>query len=225
MICSNVFKAGTATNPVDLSRYRMLHSDGRRLIESWFRRSKARRQHDNGSAFEAFIFAWFAFNGWGMCVTGANNDSVMIKSLGLAPDLNAKFQQLLAIPESALSQDAKRLNGMLPIFDAKALDDAGLIRFGGGDRTAGIEYYFENGATRFEPRCWVEHRDAGSHPLDWAHSIAAIYKIRCNLFHGRKAAHSEMDSRLVDTAYNTLVNFLEEGGYLNGKKRGEQGEG
>ena len=41
--------------------------------------------------------------------------------------------------------------------------------------------------------------------LNWAHSLKAIYRVRCNLFHGEKAAHSEMDQKIVSSAFRILL--------------------
>jgi hypothetical protein len=51
-------------------------------------------------------------------------------------------------------------------------------------------------------------------PIDWPHTITGIYKVRCNLFHGQKAAHSEMDRHIVAAAFRTLVFFMREAEYL-----------
>jgi hypothetical protein len=42
-------------------------------------------------------------------------------------------------------------------------------------------------------------------PLDWAHAMKALYRVRCNLFHGEKARTSEDDKRIVTAAYNVLA--------------------
>ena len=49
-------------------------------------------------------------------------------------------------------------------------------------------------------------------PPDWAHILKAIYKVRSNLFHGQKAAHSEMDkctnkrdAETIERAYRTQL--------------------
>ena len=42
----------------------------------------------------------------------------------------------------------------------------------------------------------------------------AYLKVRCNLFHGQKSAHSEMDRLIVSAAFLTLVHFVKEAGYL-----------
>jgi hypothetical protein len=38
--------------------------------------------------------------------------------------------------------------------------------------------------------------------------------VRCNLFHGDKAPHSEIDRVLVHSAFQILVRFFGEWGYM-----------
>lgn len=42
----------------------------------------------------------------------------------------------------------------------------------------------------------------------WPHFIQAVYRARCNLFHGEKSAHSEMDRIIVSTALLSLTGFF-----------------
>jgi hypothetical protein len=51
-------------------------------------------------------------------------------------------------------------------------------------------------------------------PLDWSHTLAALYRVRCNLFHGEKARGSENDRVVVARAHETLLAFLEAMGLL-----------
>jgi hypothetical protein len=44
--------------------------------------------------------------------------------------------------------------------------------------------------------------------LDWPQTLAAIYPVRCNLFHGEKSAHLEMDREIVCTALVVLMMFF-----------------
>jgi hypothetical protein len=57
--------------------------------------------------------------------------------------------------------------------------------------------YLDAGARKCEPQCYLEH-DAV--PLDWGHTLAALYRVRCNLFHGEKARSSENDRVVVARA-------------------------
>jgi hypothetical protein len=52
-------------------------------------------------------------------------------------------------------------------------------------------------------------------PLDWGHTLAALYRVRCNLFHGEKARNSENDRLVVSAAYDTLHAFVDEARLLD----------
>jgi hypothetical protein len=52
--------------------------------------------------------------------------------------------------------------------------------------------------------------NADEKPLDWPHTLAALYRIRCNLFHGEKAVNSEMDNLIVSIDFRVLLHFLKE---------------
>jgi hypothetical protein len=73
-----------------------------------------------------------------------------------------------------------------------------------------VEHYLAvRPETTRAPRCYERHKREGKRcPLDWEHTVAAIYQVRCNLFHGEKAAHSEEDKAIVMAAVNTLVPVL-----------------
>jgi hypothetical protein len=75
----------------------------------------------------------------------------------------------------------------------------------------------------YRPECWELHTrhisgdrigTNDSVPLDWPHTLHAIYIVRCNLFHGAKSRYSDADSKLVLYAFQVLVHFMHTGGYL-----------
>ena len=118
----------------------------------------------------------------------------------------------------------KALAFFLPIFEVQRLRRQVIdSRYGGnplteGDRREVVDSYLRNqgaDSLRFEPQCWKRHRDAGEGvPLDWPHTLAALYRVRCNLFHGEKARHSEMDQRIVASGFRVLIQFLGNADYL-----------
>lgn len=82
-------------------------------------------------------------------------------------------------------------------------------------RAETVDYYLRNGVNKYEPRCFVRHREAGERiPLDWPHSLAALYRVRSNLFHGEKAVHSEEDRDIVGAAFDLLSTFVRAAGLL-----------
>jgi hypothetical protein len=90
----------------------------------------------------------------------------------------------------------------------------------GENREKMVSRYLEQGNVLFAPQCSKRHRDAGEKiPIDWPHTLAAVYRVRCNFFHGEKALSSEMDQQIVSCAYKTLLYFFQRGKvYFNMKK-------
>ena len=199
-------QAGPATR-IHLNRFQTLHPDGQRLVRGWFEKAHAAMDGD-AECFEAFIFAWFAVNGWAACVTGKDRDADYIRALQRSTELTEKFQASLA-DNPQLQTAASEFQRFWPIFKAQDIRRAGHRSPVAADRPAVVQHYFDCDLRVFEPQCWKSHQDAGEAvPLDWPHTLAAIYRVRCNLFHGEKSAHSEMDREIVRTALVVLVSFF-----------------
>ncbi len=204
--CIHLEPAGPATR-IDLRRFDLLHPDGRQLVRGWFNKALTSMQ-DDGECFEAFIFAWIAVNGWAACVTGRDRDAEYIKALQRSPELRERFTHQLGINHE-FRKAAEGFQSYWPIFKAQEIRREGNRAIGLHDRRAIVAHYFSHGLRSFEPECWKAHTDAGHPvPLDWPHTLAAIYRVRCNLFHGEKSAHSEMDSQIVRSALNVLVTYF-----------------
>jgi len=213
MTCQELNIPAFGTEKVYVENFFVLHHDGQHLIRSWFERAWFSHTENRGDDFESFIFLWIAFNGWASCVTGEDRDFRIIQILAASPRMNADFKSFI---DSAAGRSFKGGLGMLPIFDVKGLGRDGLLRFAmESDRQHIVDEYFARGYSKFEPQCWKRHRDDGPlMPTDWPHVLKAIYKIRCNLFHGMKAAHSEMDRKIVSMAFLILYRFVEIAGYI-----------
>ena len=193
--------------PLDLSRHHGLHPEGGRLISSWFSKAWSQRW-DEDAVFESFIFAWFSVNAWAACVTGVDRDSEYIKCLQRDAGLGQKFTELIAI-DPTFNDAARRFHSMWPIFKAQSIRRARVQAEQGISRAETVRHYFEMGVAEFEPDCWRVHQEAGEAvPLDWAHTLQSIYRVRCNLFHGEKSAHSEMDRAIVRAAFDVLIHFF-----------------
>lgn len=193
--------------PLDLSKHRSLHPEGFRLISSWFSKAWSQRK-DEDSVFESFIFAWFSFNAWAACVTGKDRDSEYIKRLQGDAGLRQKFSDLIAT-DTAFNDAAQRFHSMWPVFKAQSIRRAYVQADQGLSRAETVRHYFAMGVAEFEPDCWCVHQEAGEAvPLDWAHTLQTIYRVRCNLFHGEKSAHSEMDRVIVRAAFDVLIQFF-----------------
>jgi hypothetical protein len=65
---------------------------------------------------------------------------------------------------------------------------------------------------RHRPNCYGSHD--GNVPLDWPHTLHALYQVRCNLFHGEKGVESESDWMIVEAGVHVLSRFMSGSGYL-----------
>ena len=215
MTCPEIINPNRSQNRVNLNTYSLLHPEGRQLISGWFQRALGEKNCQQDEAFEPFIFAWFAFNGWAACVTDNDRDRDIIDTLATDQTISNDFIQAIQNNQS-VSASVRVFSELLPIFDVRSLRRRRILRNFTENRQERIAYYLSKGANQFEPKCWQRHHDTGeAMPVDWGHILNAIYKVRCNLFHGLKAAHSEMDQIIVHSAYLALVTFLAETGYLN----------
>src|SRR5262245_57209145 len=178
----------------DFGRYDVLHPEGRRLISGWFERAWQARECKDEDSFEPFIFTWFAVNGWAACVTGVDQDQKYLKALMSDQTMCQDFARLFSDSGAPFRSYAADFAWLWPIFEVKDLRQRRINGIQSGGRDTIVRSYLAEGAGKYQPQCWKRHRDAGEQvPLDWPHTLAAIYRVRCNLFHGEKAAHSEMD--------------------------------
>jgi hypothetical protein len=117
--------------------------------------------------------------------------------------LDRKFDELLATDFLA----ARDFQSVWPIFTSK---DIGYNVEWVGTRQQVIERYSAiNPSPGRKPECSLLDRDRGEEvPLDWPHTLSAIYRVRCNLFHGYKGVYSENDVSFVSTAFRVLVRVL-----------------
>lgn len=199
-------QAGPATR-INFDRFQSLHLDGQHLVRGWFAKAYA-AMSDDEECFEAFIFAWFAVNGWAACVTGRDRDSEYIRALQRSTELAEMFQALLDGDQEFRSA-AEAFRELWPIFKAQDIRRAGHHIASVPERRAVVQHYFACDVRSYEPQCWKSHVDAGETvPLDWPHTLAAIYRVRCNLFHGEKSAYSEMDRAIVRSAFLVLILFF-----------------
>jgi hypothetical protein len=195
---------------VDLSRYHYLHSDGRALIQGWRTREVG---PGPDASFESFIYLWIAFNSWASCVTGNDADHEWQRALTADPELNDLFDaQLSGGTRTAAS--ARQFAALWPIFRVSKLREQGIDHWSGsyGSRADMTRAYIDAGAREFAPSCYLEHEQI---PLDWGHTLSALYRVRCNLFHGEKARNSENDRLVVSAADDTLRAFIDESGLLD----------
>lgn len=201
------YEASAEARPLQLEKHRCLHPDGQRLISTWFERAWNERLNEQAT-FEAFIFAWMSVNAWAACVTDEDQDREYMRRLKEDEGLRQRFQRVVN-EHPDVRRDAEEFVSLLPIFKAQRLRRAGVHGQDGMTRSELVLHYLAEGIMEFEPECAEWHRAHDEPiPCDWPHVIAATYRVRCNLFHGEKSAHSEMDRRIVRAAFLTLIGFF-----------------
>lgn len=197
-------KLGEPQRGVSRDRFQELHPEGRKLIHGWAERAVGQSNCDPLDSFEPFIFGWIALNGWACCVTGEDRDSDYLDAMLLDSGLDGKFKELMA---GDLSTAAREFQSTWPIFSSK---DIGYSVTSAGSRKEVIERYRAiDPPLGCKPPCAFLHRSRGEGvPVDWSHTLSAIYQVRCNLFHGYKGAYSENDVSIVSKAFRVLVHLL-----------------
>jgi len=208
MACPELIRNVSLGSQFEDHRFFMLHPDGRRLIVHWFERAWHRRACDPAESFEPFIFCWIALNGWAACCTELDQDRQWLDALADNRKVCQRFEMMLAGSDE-IRQVAETFRSYWPIFKAQELRRLGALAYWHGNRAQTIEHYLRAGARQFSPDCWLRHHEAHEDiPLDFPHTAVALYRVRCNLFHGDKAPHSEVDRMLVSTGFRLLAEFL-----------------
>ena len=209
--CPELVNNHELVNQVDLGRYRRLHPDGRSLIRQWFRRAWRNKDSTPEYSFEPFIYTWLAFNGWAACVTNMDTDSRWRKALSITPELYDSFNDLAHNPDSSVYGPAQALYELWPIFKSSEIRHQQAFHRGHIDRKRIVQHYFDAGIEKYEPQCWKKHLEKNEvTPLDWPHTLAVLYRVRCNLFHGEKGIYVEMDRIIVHKAFLVLVHYISE---------------
>ena len=181
----------------------------------WVRRS--RRALHKQEHFEALIYLWISFNAWVGCVVEdrdmSQRDRFLVASAAMDELLAVRFDRLLQAG-GRTADAARRFHSFWPVFKARSLSDLGLHPWGDPDydpRTGFRAKCFRAGLKKgdWAPRCFVYHQPDGTSPeaydpehvpLDWTHTLHAIYMVRCNLFHGGKSFRYSGDAEFVEVA-------------------------
>lgn len=138
------------------------------------------RSHNEGDQFASFVFVWFCFNAWLEYVSNGRTDRAMLEELkSKSPHMNT----LLDAYDDAQSSDQffqRSLRDLINKSNKEAIKD---VR---GNR---------------QP---ISIKDE----TDWENIIEALYRIRCNLFHGGKDANDLRDQVLVQDAAMILRQWV-----------------
>ncbi len=140
--------------------------------------NKARFERD---AFSKFVFLWFCFNAWVDYKTKRDTDAEMVKDLA---DRNSMVMDMLSAYTVAFNSDTEvfksNLKTLVLMSQQKPIEDT-------RGRKKPIRINDEN---------------------DFSNIVWAIYRIRCNLFHGSKDANDSRDKKLVTVAQRILDKWL-----------------
>lgn len=196
---------------IDRELYAYL-TDGKSIIRRWSDQASLLLERGSGQPFEPFIYAYIALNGWAACCSGTDTDRFQVETMAADPVLETEFQALCQADLSYL-RSAETFRDLWPIFKAAELRRRqGELRpnqrpFPRTRRDL-VDYYLaQDPPIERSPSCYPKHVTEG-YPLDWAHTVDALYRVRCNLFHGEKGLHNENDKAIVTAAADVLVPFL-----------------
>ncbi len=133
----------------------------------------------------------------------------IIRTLKQDQALGRKFHNL-SISDPHFASCATQFSLLWPIFEVKSSPHVSFKD--SDDRKKIVESYFDEGAEVYAPPCWKRHEQEVTLEkiIDWPHTIDALYKVRCNLFHGEKVVSSENDKQIVSGALRILVYFFKE---------------
>lgn len=169
------------------------------------------RKGEEGDAFEGFIFTWVTFNAWTAQIVNdrsqCEHDAFLVQAAAVDPLLN-KWFDLEVSADGPVRDSIMEFSALWPVFKARTLIDMDMEpwehRGVQSDRAEYRDRCFEGGLdpSDFAPRCWRGHREGP--PVDWAHTISAVYQVRCNLFHGGKSFAYSGDQRFVDLARSIM---------------------
>jgi hypothetical protein len=193
----------------DPAKYRSLPSPAPQLISNWSSIAVARLERSGGSpegAFEAFIYAWFAFNGWASCCCGDVSDRELIRHMAADGRLRDAFDDL-RVDGGLLTEQVRAFGALWPIFQSSSVrlsaGDAMRIYAEDGRRGLVDHYLREHPRAIRAPDCHFHHSE-GIEP-DWPHTLRALYRVRNNLFHGGKSAFQAADQEVIVAAAAVLV--------------------
>jgi hypothetical protein len=142
----------------------------------------------------------------GLLLSEMDRDQDWRDALAACPEVIAGFQAMTGA-DTDFQKALGEFRSMWPIFKAQQLR-AGRISAIGYTRADIVRYYLSKGLD-IAPPCFEHHRRAGQEvPADWPHTLSALYPVRCNLFHGEKSPHSEMDAGIVYSALQVLVRVI-----------------
>ena len=138
------------------------------------------KSHNEGDQFASFVFIWFCFNAWMEHLSNKDTDAEMIKEVA------ERQQSMVSLIESynkAISDDDLLKRDIRALFRKSQEEPIKDVR----GKKSPISIKGEN---------------------DFENIVWAIYRIRCNLFHGGKDANDLRDQVLVKLAAGILKQWV-----------------
>src|SRR5579859_1061109 len=160
---------------VDFNRYHLLPREESRLISGWFNRSLQKLGCHKEEAFDAFISAWVAFNGWAACVTQISEpDCEIIKRLKQDEIICQDFEKLLASQNSEFSHSVAEFAKFWPIFKVQDLRTHHItLDCTQSSRQEIVSNYLAKRIKRYWPQCWTSDRGAA---ITWPNTLDTLYR-------------------------------------------------
>jgi len=212
MTCPGLFKKQRAVRDLDRAKFKFMPNG--EIVRHWFERGLQGIDGPAEHCFEPFIFIWISLNAWGECTTGQGSDKDWVQDLAQDPGLNREFSQCLAAPQSAVKKAAEEFRRYWPIpsvQDWRRVGDSRPPSQAAGNSAR----FFRDNRIRYEPRCALRHIEAAQEiPLDWVHFLPAVYRVRCNLFHGEKNPLHPVDLKIVRASLAALAEFMRHTGWF-----------
>lgn len=212
MTCPDLFGRQRAAEVIDLARFQFIQNGD--VVRHWFQRGWEGAYARPEDCFEPFIFTWIALNAWGACVTRQDNDPEWVQDLAQDPDMNRRFADCVADRQHPMAVAAEGFRRYWPIPRVQVWR-----RVEGRPDSSSVQdraRFFRNARIPCAPQCSLRHFEAEEEvPLDWRHFLPAVYRVRCNLFHGEKSPHDPVDLTIVRTSFITLVHFMRTLGHFS----------
>ena len=177
------------------------------------------RVYPSGDSFNSLLHLWVAFNAWLAEVVEPSErmdrDRALVNAAARDAVLRGRFDELLR-DDPQFKKGSEEFHSLWPVFNVRRLAKLHVApwAYSHEDRAEYRRNCFSAGAQErdYEPRCFCNHqpqREASSDelqpiPLDWPHTLAAIYQVRCNLFHGGKTFHMRSDILFAKLAVEIL---------------------
>ncbi|MBU6414863.1 hypothetical protein KGQ34_01295 [Patescibacteria group bacterium] len=138
------------------------------------------KSHQEGDQFASFVFIWFCFNAWMEHLSSKNTDAEMIKEVAKRQPV---MSSLIGAYDLGVSDDDLFQNSIKHLVCMSREEPIKDTR----NRKPPISIQNEN---------------------DFENIVQAIYRIRCNLFHGGKDADDIRDQVLVKDAAMILRQWV-----------------